>query len=132
MNTHARLVILDEALRGLDRSARRRLLDRSRALWTDVTMLCVTHDVSDTRSFDRVLVVDNGRIVEDGSPSVLAIDRESHYHQMLAEEHAVQQMWTSQAVWRRINVDGGAVAPAADHPRSEWHDERSHSYVASR
>jgi len=132
MNTHARLVILDEAFRGLDRSARRRLLDRSRALWQDVTMLCVTHDVGDTRSFDRVLVVENGRIVEDGSPSILAIDRASHYHRMLAEEHAVQQMWTSQAVWRRVNVDGGAVAPAADRRKSEWHDERPHSYVAGR
>ena len=132
MNTDARLVILDEAFRGLDRPARRRLLERSRALWRDVTMLCVTHDVGDTRSFDRVLVVENGRIVEDGSPSMLAVDRESRYYRMLAEEDAVHQMWTSQAVWRRINVDGGAVVPVADHPRSEWDDERTLSYVASR
>jgi ATP-binding cassette subfamily B protein len=132
MNTRARLVILDEAFRGLDRPARRRLLERSRALWRDVTMLCVTHDVSDTRSFDRVLVVEDGRIVEDGSPSMLAVDRESRYYRMLAEEDAVHQMWTSQAVWRRINVDGGAVVPVADRPRSEWDDERSLSHVASR
>ena len=51
---------------------------------------------------------------------------------MLAEEEAVHQMWTSQAVWRRINVDGGAVVPVADQPRSEWDDERTLSYVASR
>jgi ATP-binding cassette subfamily B protein len=132
MNTRARLVILDEAFRGLDRPARRRLLERSRALWRDATVLCVTHDVSDTRSFDRVLVVENGRIVEDGSPSMLAVDRESRYSRMLAEEDAVHQMWTSQAVWRRINVDGGAVVPVADQLRSEWDDERVLSYVASR
>jgi ABC-type bacteriocin/lantibiotic exporter with double-glycine peptidase domain len=132
MNTRARLVILDEAFRGLDRPSRRRLLERSRTLWRDVTMLCVTHDVGDTRSFDRVLVIENGRIVEDGSPSMLAVDRESRYYQMLAEEDAVHQMWTSQAVWRRINVDGGAVAPVADDPWSDWDDERALSYVASR
>jgi ATP-binding cassette subfamily B protein len=132
MNTGARLAILDEAFRGLDRAARRRLLDRSRALWRGVTMLCVTHDVSDTRSFDRVLVIENGRIVEDGPPSALALDRDSRYYRMLAEEDAVHQMWTSQAVWRRINVDGGAVAPVADRPWSEWDDERALGYVASR
>jgi ATP-binding cassette subfamily B protein len=132
MNTQARLVILDEAFRGLDRPARRRLLERSRALWKNVTMLCVTHDVSETRSFARVLVVENGRIVEDGSPSMLAVDRESRYYRMLAEEDAVHQMWTNQTIWRRISVDGGAVVPVADHPRSERDDERSLSYVASR
>ena len=129
MNTHARLVILDEAFRGLDRQARRRLLERSRAIWRHATILCITHDIGDTKSFDRVLVVDSGRIVEQGSPSSLAIDRGSRYFGMLAEEDAVHQMWASQTVWRRVDVDGGAVA---EQRPADWHDRHAFNDVARR
>src|SRR5581483_7356064 len=53
----ARLVILDEAFRGLERPRRRALLERARARWRGATLLCITHDVEDTLTFDRVLVV---------------------------------------------------------------------------
>ncbi|MFI5108920.1 MAG: ATP-binding cassette domain-containing protein, partial [Terriglobales bacterium] len=42
-----RLAILDEPFRGLDREQRRELLQRVRRLWRDVTLLCITHDVSE-------------------------------------------------------------------------------------
>ena len=45
----ARLVILDEPFRGLDRQQRHALLGRTRALWQDATLLCITHDVSERR-----------------------------------------------------------------------------------
>ncbi len=41
----ARLVILDEPFRGLDREQRARLLAAARSWWSDATLLCVTHDV---------------------------------------------------------------------------------------
>ena len=63
-----RLVILDEAFRGLDREHRRTLLSRARQWWPGVTMLCITHDMDCTRDFDQVVVLDNGRIVEQGAP----------------------------------------------------------------
>ncbi len=129
MNTDARLVILDEAFRGLDRPARRGLLDRSRAIWRRATMLCITHDISDTMSFDRVLVIENGRIVEDGSPVVLAADGGSRYSRMLADEDAVRQMWMSQTVWRGLRIEDGAVV--AQTP-SEWHERHPFADLASR
>ncbi len=45
-----------------------RLLAEARRGGANVTLLCVTHDVGETRGFDRVLVVENGRLVEDGAP----------------------------------------------------------------
>src|SRR5207249_8550472 len=48
-----RLVILDEPFRGLDREQRRELLTRARRLWKGVTLLCITHDVGETRSEER-------------------------------------------------------------------------------
>ncbi len=64
-----RLAILDEPFRGLDREQRQRLLGQAREYWRGATLLCITHDLSETLSFDRVLVIDGGRIVEDGIAS---------------------------------------------------------------
>jgi ATP-binding cassette subfamily B protein len=67
-----RLVILDEPFRGLDRAQRRVLLQRARQEWRAATLLCITHDVQSTQAFDRVLVVEGGRIIEDDDPARLA------------------------------------------------------------
>ena len=129
MNADARLVILDEAFRGLDRTARRRLLDRVRAVWRRATLLCITHDIGDTLSFDRVIVIDGGRIVEEGFPAALAADGGSRYARMLQEEDAVRRMWMSRTVWRGLTVeDGTVVTPAA----AERHERHSFADLASR
>ena len=68
LRPETRLVILDEAFRGLGRGCRRDLLSRARHLWAHTTLLCITHDVEQTRGFERVLVMDQGHVVEDGAP----------------------------------------------------------------
>ncbi|MBI3536568.1 MAG: ATP-binding cassette domain-containing protein, partial [Chloroflexi bacterium] len=67
-----RLAILDEPFRGLDREKRRALLAQAREHWRGVTFLCCTHDVAETQAFDRVLVIEEGRIIEDAAPKILA------------------------------------------------------------
>lgn len=108
------LVILDEALRGLDREKRRSLLRRARAHWKSATMICATHDVGETMAFDRVLVVDNGRIVEDGSPSDLAASEGSRYRAMLDAELRVREGLWSEPGWRRMRLDQGKLIEQSD------------------
>jgi ATP-binding cassette subfamily B protein len=75
-----------------------------------VTLLCVTHDVGETLQFPRVLVIEEGRIIEDGSPDELAARPKSRYHQLLeAEEEVRSRMW-SDASWRRLSIDGGRLS----------------------
>jgi ATP-binding cassette subfamily B protein len=110
MKADARLVILDEPFRGLDREKRRALLERAREFWRDATLLCVTHDVGETLDFDRVLVMDGGRIVEDAQAVELASRRDSLYRALLDDEDVVRaEMWASDE-WRRLRVDGGRVS----------------------
>jgi ATP-binding cassette subfamily B protein len=110
MRPDARLVILDEPFRGLDRERRRALLERAREYWRDATLLCVTHDVGETLGFDRALVVDKGRIVEDAPALELAARRDSIYRALLDNEDVVRsEMWASDE-WRRLRVDGGRVS----------------------
>ena len=109
MKADARLVILDEPFRGLDREKRRALLERAREFWRDATLICVTHDVGETLDFDRVLVMDGGRIVEDAQAVELASRRDSLYRALLDDEEVLRaEMWASDE-WRRLRVDGGRV-----------------------
>jgi ATP-binding cassette subfamily B protein len=109
LRSGVRLVILDEPFRGLDREQRRELLTRVRRMWQHATLLCITHDVCETRAFTRVLVVEGGQIVEDGSPTDLAKRPGSRYQAMLAMETAVrEELWLSGA-WRRLELKGGLL-----------------------
>jgi ATP-binding cassette subfamily B protein len=107
-----RLAILDEPFRGLDRRQRAELLRRSRRLWEGSTLFVVTHDVSETREFSRVLVLDSGRLVEDGKPTELAERPGSRYGAMLEAEQAVRRGLWSSDVWRRLRIDGGWLLEA--------------------
>jgi ABC-type multidrug transport system fused ATPase/permease subunit len=104
-----RLALLDEPFRGLDRSRRHDLLQRAREAWQHQTLLCVTHDIEETLSFPRVLVLDQGRIVEDGSPIVLAGTPESAYAQLLAAERAVRTELWADSRWRRWHLEDGSI-----------------------
>jgi ATP-binding cassette subfamily B protein len=106
----ARLVIMDEPARGLDRAHRRALLDRARELWRDATLLYITHDVSDTGDFERVLVIEDARLVEDGAPGQLAARSESRYRSLLDAEHAVRRGLWANRKWRRLQMDGGSLS----------------------
>jgi len=104
-----RLAILDEPFRGLDRQQRRALLARARRHWRNATLLCVTHDVGETLSFPRVLVVEAGRIVEDGAPDELALRRDSRYRSLLeAEEDVRARLWSS-PVWQHLRLEDGQL-----------------------
>lgn len=102
------LALLDEPFRGLDRSQRRARLAIARERWSAATLLCATHDLVETLAFPRVLVIDEGTIVEDGVPSELAADPASRFAALLAEEEGAAAAW---ARWRRITLDAGQIVP---------------------
>jgi len=119
LRAETRLAILDEPFRGLDREQRRELLQRVRRLWREVTLLCITHDVSETRAFDRVLVVEGGKIVEDGHPDALAGQPASRYRALLDAERNVQLSGWSRGVWRRLRLDNGCISLPMERQRSQ-------------
>jgi ATP-binding cassette subfamily B protein len=107
LRAEPRLVILDEAFRGLERPRRQALLARMRDRWRQATLLCITHDVADTLDFARVLVVGGGRIVEDGAPAVLA-GADSRYRALLEADRRLRARFRN-GEWRRIVIAGGSV-----------------------
>jgi ATP-binding cassette subfamily B protein len=108
-----RLALLDEPFRGLDRLTRSELLARTRQRFRDATLLCITHDVGETLNFERVLVIENGRLIEDGPPRELAARSGARYADLLRSESVVrQQLWEAD-VWRRVRIDSGAIGAHA-------------------
>jgi ATP-binding cassette subfamily B protein len=104
-----RLVILDEPFRGLDRQTRRTLLQQAKKYWSQATLFCITHDVSETLHFERVVIVEQGSLVEQGHPEELASQPGSRYFDLLrAEKSVYQDLWSSSA-WKRWEVKDGKV-----------------------
>ena len=92
-----------------DLEQRRALLQKAREVWRDATLLAVTHDIAETLSFERVMVVEHGRIVEDGDPRKLAEDSQSHLARMLAAEREVREALWSRGEWRRLRLQDGML-----------------------
>jgi ABC-type bacteriocin/lantibiotic exporter with double-glycine peptidase domain len=105
-----RLVILDEPFRGLDFEQRSVLLSRAREHWKDATLVSISHNIAETMSFERVLVIDEGRVVEDGNPRQLALDERSRFCAMLQAEHAVSEGLWSSAGWRHLKLERGELS----------------------
>jgi ABC-type bacteriocin/lantibiotic exporter with double-glycine peptidase domain len=104
-----RLVILDEPFRGLTHTQRRTLLNRVRQLWQGVTLLCITHDVTETLDFERALVLSDGRIVEDGNPGQLLAQPDSHYSNLVeSEDRLWQEIW-GRPEWRKLRLEDGVL-----------------------
>ncbi|MBX9758723.1 MAG: ATP-binding cassette domain-containing protein [Beijerinckiaceae bacterium] len=103
------LALLDEPFRGLDRAQRARLLKATRERWRTSTLLCVSHDIVETMIFDRVIVVEDGEIVEDGTPAQLAAASTRYSALLNAEQQARREIWGNRS-WRRLEIEDGHVA----------------------
>jgi ATP-binding cassette subfamily B protein len=109
MRDRARLVLLDEPFRGLERDKRQALLRNARKHWPQATLLFVSHDIKDALQFGRVLVMADGRIVEDGDPAALVKEPNSRYGALFRAEQALRdQLWRA-AHWRHAAIERGAL-----------------------
>jgi ABC-type multidrug transport system fused ATPase/permease subunit len=69
--TRSPVLLLDEATAGIDSETEELIQDALEALSGHRTIVVVAHRLSTVRRADQVVVVENGRIVEEGPPSSL-------------------------------------------------------------
>jgi ABC-type transport system involved in cytochrome bd biosynthesis fused ATPase/permease subunit len=111
-----RLAILDEPARGLDRDRRQKFLHCARRHFESATMFYITHDVTDTLDFDHVLVIEQGRVLEQGSPRELYENADSRYRALVEQEEIVQGVW-SDSSWRHLRISPGLLRESVrEHP----------------
>lgn len=78
---NAPIVILDEPTAALDPKAENRIYEQFDEFFKDKCSLYISHRMAVTKFSDRVLVFDNSRIVQDGSPADL-IKEEGKYREL--------------------------------------------------
>ncbi len=69
--TNPRILIFDEATSALDYEAEKILQDNMRKIWAGRTVLIIAHRLSAVRDADRIIVLERGQIVEEGSHTEL-------------------------------------------------------------
>jgi ATP-binding cassette subfamily B protein len=76
-----RILILDEATSNVDTHTERIMQRALRKLTKDRTCLTIAHRLSTVTGADRIIVLDQGRIVEEGSHKEL-LAKQGLYHKM--------------------------------------------------
>jgi ABC-type multidrug transport system fused ATPase/permease subunit len=51
------------------------------------TVLCIAHRLSHALSADKVLVLQDGKVVEEGHPSALLANAQGHFSALIAASH---------------------------------------------
>ena len=81
----APLVLLDEATSALDTESEEAIREALNHLMNRRTVVAIAHRLSTVRNFDRIVVLQTGRVVQDGPPDVL-MRREGLYRQLVQRE----------------------------------------------
>ncbi|MDB5410470.1 MAG: transporter family protein [Rhodospirillales bacterium] len=83
----APIILLDEATSALDTESEQLIQQALMRLLDGRTVIAIAHRLSTLDSFDRILVIENGKIVEDGAPAEL-LARQGHYSRMYQRQLA--------------------------------------------
>ena len=81
---NAPILLLDEPTEGLDRETERQILHLILQHAENKTLIMVTHRLSSIEQFDKICVIDNGRLIEEGDYNSL-ITKEKGFFKRLIE-----------------------------------------------
>jgi len=73
------LLILDEATSALDSESEVLVQEALENLWSDRTVIAIAHRLSTLRHMDRIVVMDKGRIIEQGTHRELLVKKGRYY-----------------------------------------------------
>jgi ATP-binding cassette subfamily B protein len=78
----APILLLDEATSALDTESEQLIQEALDDLMRGRTVIAIAHRLSTLRRFDRIIVMDRGQIIDDGTPTALA-NRPGPYRDLL-------------------------------------------------
>ncbi|XGW29325.1 hypothetical protein V3C99_008832 [Haemonchus contortus] len=82
---NARVLVLDEATAAVDVTTDSLIQTTIRQEFTHSTVFTIAHRLNTIMEYDRVMVLDNGRIIEFDSPQTLLEDRDSAFAKMVQD-----------------------------------------------
>jgi ATP-binding cassette subfamily B protein len=81
----APLLLLDEATSALDSESEEAIREALTRLMQGKTVIAIAHRLSTVRGFDRIVVLREGQIIEDGAPDYL-VKRDGPYRRLIRNE----------------------------------------------
>merc|ERR1719468_1084532 len=85
------ILIFDEATSSLDSITENSIMKALRQATKGRTSICIAHRLSTVTSCDRILVLDRGRVAEQGTHADLVADRDSLYYKLWSsQQHQAQ------------------------------------------
>jgi ABC-type multidrug transport system fused ATPase/permease subunit len=85
------VLVLDEATSNLDNESERLIEDALERLLINRTTLIIAHRLSTVRRADRLLVLEDGRIVEEGTHSAL-LERDGLYARLYRRQFRGEEL----------------------------------------
>jgi ATP-binding cassette, subfamily B, bacterial len=82
---NAPLLLLDEATSSLDSESEEAIRDALGRLMRGRTVIAIAHRLSTVRNFDRIVVLELGKVVQDGAPDAL-LRRDGVYRRLVERE----------------------------------------------
>ena len=82
---NAPLLLLDEATSALDSESEEAIREALGRLMNGRTVIAIAHRLSTVRNFDRIVVLQAGRVVQDGAPDLL-VRRDGLYRRLVQRE----------------------------------------------
>ncbi|GMR57812.1 hypothetical protein PMAYCL1PPCAC_28007, partial [Pristionchus mayeri] len=82
---NSKILVLDEATAAVDLQTDNLIQATIRSHFKDCTVFTIAHRLNTILDYDRIMVLDNGEIVEMNSPAALMEDRNSVFSRMLAD-----------------------------------------------
>ncbi|MCB1927467.1 MAG: type I secretion system permease/ATPase [Rhodocyclaceae bacterium] len=86
--TNPRILILDEATSALDYESERIIRDNMRAICHGRSVIVIAHRLSAVKDADRILVIDNGQLIEEGQHGELKERPNGTYAKLYALQQA--------------------------------------------
>ena len=80
-----KIMILDEATSSLDIETEKIIQENIEKYLKNVTMLIITHHIHMVKNYEKIIVVDQGRIVEFGNYDSLLKNKNSHFYSLYEE-----------------------------------------------
>jgi ABC-type multidrug transport system fused ATPase/permease subunit len=114
---NAPILILDEPLAGLDADSAALVMDSLDSLRTERTMIVVTHDLSLSARADKVIVMANGKIAEEGSHSSLLAA--GGLYRRLFDAQAREEVAATSTLWSPSNGAASLDQEETDQDKEE-------------
>ncbi|MEK7559871.1 MAG: ABC transporter ATP-binding protein [Patescibacteria group bacterium] len=77
-----KILILDEATSALDNESEKLIKESIDLLKGDVTVITIAHRLSTITSADRLIAIEDGKVVDEGTPEALLKDKSSYFYRV--------------------------------------------------